>query len=208
MTHRFADLMFTTQVKLTQTRYGSRQQNNRLQSNFGPNDQLTSRETDFISQRDSFYLATVTETGWPYVQHRGGPKGFLKPVGGNRLAFADFKGNTQLISAGNSATNKRCSLILVDYPNRRRLKLLGHLTMQDVRETTSPELEQEDYKGKVERLATIEVAAFDWNCPQHITPRYSADEVHLLQDLLQEQDQRRASAEPEPKQSAPQADQQ
>lgn len=125
MTHRFADLTFTDSVKSAQEQYGSRVQNERLQSNFGPNDQLTARETDFIALRDTFYIASVSETGWPYVQHRGGPPGFLKVLSPNQLAYADFRGNTQLISVGNLSKNDRCSLILMDYPKRRRLKLLG-----------------------------------------------------------------------------------
>ncbi len=125
MTHRFADLTFTDSVKLAQEQYGSRSQNERLQSNFGPNDQITAREIGFIALRDTFYIASVSETGWPYVQHRGGPPGFLKVLSPNQLAYADFRGNTQLISVGNLSKNDRCSLILMDYPKRRRLKLLG-----------------------------------------------------------------------------------
>ena len=176
MTHRFADLMFTDGVKAAQEHYGSREHNERLQNNFGPNDQLTSRETDFIALRDTFYLATVGESGWPYVQHRGGPPGFLKVLEQNLLAYADFRGNTQLVSVGNLSSNDRCSLILMDYPNRRRLKILGHMRREDAR-TASPELLQQielpDYRARIERVALIEVAAFDWNCPQHITQRYT-----------------------------------
>ena len=142
MTHRFADLMFTDGVKAAQEHYGSREHNERLQNNFGPNDQLTSRETDFIALRDTFYLATVGESGWPYVQHRGGPPGFLKVLEQNLLAYADFRGNTQLVSVGNLSSNDRCSLILMDYPNRRRLKILGHMRIEDAR-TASPELLQQ-----------------------------------------------------------------
>lgn len=176
MTHRFADLVFTDSVKAAQDHYGSREHNERLQNNFGPNDQLTSRETDFIARRDTFYLATVGESGWPYVQHRGGPPGFLRVLGPNLLAYADFRGNTQLVSVGNLSSNDRCSLILMDYPNRRRLKILGHMRIEDAR-TVSPELLQQvelpDYRARIERVALIEVAAFDWNCPQHITRRYT-----------------------------------
>ena len=122
MTHRFADLTFTDSVKSAQEQYGSRAQNERLQNNFGPNDQLTERETSFIALRDTFYIASVSETGWPYVQHRGGPPGFLKVLSSNQLAYADFRGNTQLVSVGNLSMNDRCSLILMDYPKRRRRK--------------------------------------------------------------------------------------
>ena len=113
MTHRFADITFTDSVKAAQEHNGSRAQNDRYQSRFGPNDQLGSRETDFIAQRDTFYLATVSETGWPYVQHRGGPPGFLRVMGPTQMAYADFGGNTQLVSVGNVSKNDRCSIILV-----------------------------------------------------------------------------------------------
>lgn len=186
MTHRFADVTFTDSVKATQETYGSRQQNARLQENWGPNDKLTSKETGFIEQRDSFYLATVNEDGWPYVQHRGGPAGFLKVIGEATLAYADFRGNKQLISAGNLTTNNRCSLILMDYANRRRLKILGHMRMDN---NTTSEVSQateqglNNYQATVERTVTIEVVAFDWNCPQHITPRYTENEFSEHQAL-------------------------
>ena len=180
MTHRFADLTFTDGVKAAQEDDGSRAHNKRLQENFGPNDQLTPRETDFIAQRDTFYLATVSQTDWPYVQHRGGPPGFLKVVGPNQLAYADFRGNTQLISVGNVSKNDRCSLILMDYPNRRRLKILGHMRIQDSRSVEANDLakvELPEYKARVERVVFINVVAFDWNCPQHITRRYTESEI-------------------------------
>ncbi len=180
MAHKFADITFTQSVKAAQEHYGSRAQNERLHQNFGPNDQLTSREADFIALRDTFYLATVNETGWPYVQHRGGPPGFLKALGPNQLACPDFRGNTQMISVGNLSKDGRCSLILMDYPNRRRLKLLGHMRIEDAR-TVSPDVvaqvELPGYKTLVERVAFIDVVAFDWNCPQHITQRYTKSEI-------------------------------
>jgi predicted pyridoxine 5'-phosphate oxidase superfamily flavin-nucleotide-binding protein len=179
MTHRFADIAFTDSVKAAQEHYGSRAHNERLQSNFGPNDQLGPRETDFIGLRDTFYIATVSETGWPYVQHRGGPPGFLRVIGPTRLAYADFRGNTQLITVGNSSRNDRCSLILMDYPHRRRLKILGHLRIEDAATADAATLAAVDlveYKARVERVVSIEVAAYDWNCPQHITQRYTEAE--------------------------------
>ena len=183
MTHRFADLTFTDGVRTAQDHYGSLAQNKRLQENFGPNDQLTQRETDFIAQRDTFYLSTVSETNWPYVQHRGGPPGFLKVLGPNQLAYADFRGNTQLISVGNVSKNDRCSLILMDYPNRRRLKILGHMHVEDSRSDDIIELAQvnlPDYKARVERVVFIDVVALDWNCPQHITRRFTESEFKEL----------------------------
>ena len=179
MTHRFADIAFTDSVKAVQEQYGSRDHNERLQTNFGPNDELGQKEVSFIAQRDTFYVATVSESGWPYVQHRGGPAGFLKVLGPNTLAYADFRGNTQLISTGNVAGDDRCSLILMDYPKRRRLKILGHMRVQNARDVL-PEVigkvEFPDYRALIERVVTIEVAAFDWNCPQHITRRYTEQE--------------------------------
>ena len=179
MTHRFADVTFTEGVKAAQEHYGSRAHNERLQTKFGPNDQLTPRETDFIVQRDAFYLATVSETGWPYLQHRGGPPGFLKVLGPNQLAYADFRGNTQLISVGNVSKNDRCSLILMDYPNRHRLKILGRMRVEDGRSVEVTDLanvELPEYKARLERVVFIDVVAFDWNCPQHITRRYTESE--------------------------------
>ena len=183
MTHRFADVTFTEGVKAAQEHYGSRLHNERLQANFGPNDQLGSREADFIAQRDTFYLATVSETGWPYVQHRGGPPGFLKVVGPSQLAYADFRGNTQLISVGNVSNNARCSLILMDYPNRRRLKILGHMRVEDARALSTDDLAQiapANYRARIERVVFVDVTAYDWNCPQHITRRYTEAEFAEL----------------------------
>ena len=188
MTHRFADLMFTDSVKVAQEQYGSRAQNERLQAKFGPNDQLTDREIGFIAQRDTLYVASVGETGWPYVQHRGGPPGFLKVLGPNQLGYADFRGNTQLISVGNLSKNDRCSLILMDYPKRHRLKLLGHIRIEDVRDISSEivaQVDLPDYKARIERVAFIDVVAYDWNCPQHITRRYTETEFQELQQRVE-----------------------
>jgi len=179
MTHRFADVTFTEGVKAVQEHYGSRTHNERLQTNYGPNDQLGPRETDFIAQRDTFYIATVGESGWPYVQHRGGPPGFLKVLGPKQLGYADFRGNTQLISIGNASSNDRCSLILMDYPKRRRLKILGHMRVEDARSVATDilaKVELPEYKARVERVVFIDAVAFDWNCPQHITRRYTEAE--------------------------------
>ncbi len=183
MTHRFADIAFTDSVKAAQEQYGSRPHNERLQTIAGPNDQLSARETDFIAQRDTFYLATVSETDWPYVQHRGGPPGFLKVLGPSQLAYADFRGNTQLITVGNATKNDRCSLILMDYPKRRRLKILGHIRVENAESVDAQTLkavELPGYKARVERIVFIDVAAFDWNCPQHITQRYTESEFAEL----------------------------
>ena len=183
MTHRFADIAFTDSVKAAQEHNGARAQNERYQNKFGPNDELGSRETDFIAQRDTFYLATVSETDWPYVQHRGGPPGFLRVLGPKQLAYADFRGNTQLVSVGNVSKNDRCSIILMDYPKRRRLKIFGHMRVEDadsVDAQTLAAVELPDYKARVERIVFIDIVAFDWNCPQHITRRYTESEFEAL----------------------------
>lgn len=145
-------------------------------------DLLGAEELQFISERDSFYLASVSETGWPYVQHRGGPRGFLKTLDSGRLAFADVRGNRQMITTGNVAVSDRVSLFLMDYPKRERLKILGHARVFDARErrdlveaVTPPE-----WVKIVERVTVIDVVAFDWNCPKYITPRYTAAEVETV----------------------------
>ena len=180
MTHRFAQIAFTDAVKGAQERYGSRALYQRLDARGGTHDELGPVEAEFIAGRDSFYLATVSETGWPYVQHRGGPPGFLRVLGPRTLGFADFRGNVQYVTVGNVAKNDRVALILMDYANRRRLKILGHMRGVDAAQA-DPELlhsvEAADYRARVERIMLIEVEAFDWNCPQHITPRYTEAEV-------------------------------
>jgi predicted pyridoxine 5'-phosphate oxidase superfamily flavin-nucleotide-binding protein len=180
MSHRFADIVFTDAVKSVQEQYRSRSQNERLQQNGAAHDTLGDAETAFIAERDSFYMATVSETGWPYVQHRGGPPGFLKVLGPKTLAFADFRGNTQLVSTGNALPNDRVSLILMDYPHRQRLKLLGHIRFEDASRADAETLravQLPNYRARVERVAIIELEAFDWNCPQHIAPRFTEAEV-------------------------------
>ena len=186
MSHKFAKYMFTDSVKAAQEKYGSRVHNERFASISGPNDELGDRETAFIALRDSFYVASVNEDGWPYVQHRGGPRGFLRALSPGQLAYADFRGNTQLVTVGNVSSNNRVSLILMDYPNRRRLKVLGHMRIEEV-DNASREVREsvefEDYRAKAERIVIIDVVAFDWNCPQHITRRYTEDEFQQVRAL-------------------------
>ena len=142
-------------------------------------DPLTPDEAGFIASRDSFYMATVSETGWPYVQHRGGPTGFVKVLGPNLIGFADFKGNRQLVSTGNLEITSRVALFMMDYPNRTRLKLLGHASVLDAREhpELADQLAPEPLRKRVERLFLIQVISYDWNCAQYITPRFTAAEV-------------------------------
>ncbi|MEQ1790745.1 MAG: pyridoxamine 5'-phosphate oxidase family protein [Nitrospiraceae bacterium] len=142
-------------------------------------DPLTQDEAEFIAARDSFYLGSISEIGWPYIQHRGGPRGFLRVVNETTLAFADYKGNRQLLTTGNVSMNDRVALFLMDYQNRARLKILGHARVEDAREHLELVTQITDLKmqSAVERLVFIDVVSFDWNCPKYITPRYSAEEV-------------------------------
>ena len=179
MAHRFAEIAFTDSVRAAQERYGSRAANARMEALAGRNAELGDGEAAFIAERDSFYMATVSESGWPYLQHRGGPKGFLKVVDARTLAYADFGGNRQFVSVGNAAQNDRVSLFLMDYANRLRLKLLGRIEVHDLGDAP-PELVFEvdlpGYRARIERVIAIRVEAFDWNCPQHITPRFTEAE--------------------------------
>ena len=142
----------------------------------GPVDAIGPDERAFIEARDSFYMATVSETGWPYVQHRGGPAGFLRVVDAHTVAFADVRGNRQLVSVGNLAHDARVALILVDYPAQARLKLLGRAQVLDPRQHTGLAASLLP-AGRVERIVRIDVAGLDWNCPQNLTPRYTEAEV-------------------------------
>jgi predicted pyridoxine 5'-phosphate oxidase superfamily flavin-nucleotide-binding protein len=144
-------------------------------------DALTADEVAFVQERDSFYMATVSEEGWPYLQHRGGPAGFLRVLNPQTLAFADYRGNRQLLSTGNLAANDRVALFLMDYPQRTRLKILGHARIEDARQHPDlvKQLAEPDVHGRVERLCFIEVLSFDWNCPKYITPRYTAEEIQV-----------------------------
>ncbi len=173
----FGDIMFTPWVKAEQEKRGSRAGYAKMTARPAPQ-ALSDREAEFIAARDSFYMASVNEDGWPYVQHRGGPKGFLRVLGPATLGFADYRGNKQYVSTGNLKTDDRVSLFLMDYPNRARLKMLARAKSQSAEDApeTAPLLEVAG-QGHVERVFTLELEAFDWNCPQFITPRFSEDEV-------------------------------
>lgn len=144
-----------------------------------PSTRFSEREAAFIAQRDSFYLATVSQSGWPYIQHRGGPIGFLRMLDAETLGFADYRGNRQYISLGNVADDDRVALFLMDYPRRKRLKVLAHITPHDlkVEPDLAARLATPAYRGLPERGFTLRLEAFDWNCAQHITPRFTAAEV-------------------------------
>lgn len=175
----FADIAFTPSVRAAQEAHGSAQAYAKfMRPEAVGGDRLTERETAFISLRDGFYQSTVSETGWPYVQFRGGPEGFLKVIDDKTIAYADFRGNRQYLSVGNLAANDRVSLILMDYPNRQRLKIWGRVKLVDAAEAPEliAELHDETYRGRPERAVMITIEAFDWNCPQHIPQRFTIEE--------------------------------
>ncbi len=179
MGHRFLELAMTPSVKAAQAENGSRHAYARLEGGEPANHCLDGREAIFLAQRDSVYIASVSETGWPYVQHRGGPPGFIKVLDARTLGFADYRGNHQYISLGNVRADDRVAIIAMDYPNRRRLKLLGRMSVVDL--AAEPDFARAvvdpDYGAKIERGFRIAVEAFDWNCPQHITPRFTEAEL-------------------------------
>lgn len=193
MARAFAEIAFTDSVKAAQSRHGSRRAYEKFElDNVERGDRLTERETSFLADCDSFYMASVSETGWPYVQHRGGPKGFLKVLDDKTVAFADFRGNKQYISVGNLSVNDRVALFIIDYPNQTRLKLWARARLVNQKE--EPELiarlHDPEYDARVERAIVLTVDAFDWNCPQHITRRFTEAEVKQMVEPLIEENQR------------------
>jgi uncharacterized protein len=178
MAKNFASLAFTEEVRALQEKHGSRSSYERMEKR-NVVDGLTENEIDFISHRDSFYMASIGENGFPYIQHRGGPKGFVKVIDANTIGFIDFSGNKQYITVGNLATNKNVSLFMMDYPARARLKLYAkaEIVELNVRPDLTKLLTSENYLSKPERMMVLHVEAYDWNCPQHITPRYTEEEI-------------------------------
>jgi uncharacterized protein len=176
MATKYLDLTFTESVCRVQKQYYGNAGNI---AGAPDRDPLSQAEAEFIAARDSFYLGSISESGWPYIQHRGGHQGFLRVIDERTLAFADYKGNRQLLTTGNVSVNDRVALFLMDYKNRERLKILGHARVEDAR--AHPELITQladpKMRSAVERLVFIDIVSFDWNCPKYITPRYSAEEV-------------------------------
>ena len=205
MGNRFAEIAFTPSVQAEQERYGSRSSYLRFLEGEPWNGELSAKEADFIHARDGFYLASVSETGWPYVQFRGGAPGFVRVLDGKTLAWANFRGNRQYVSTGNLAGNDRVALILMDYANRRRLKVLGRARVRRAGEDDglAQRIAVPGYKGEVESVVEVRVAGFDWNCPQHITPRFTLGEVERaiertaqpLRDRIAELEAKLASCE-------------
>jgi uncharacterized protein len=179
MPHTFGSLVFTPLVKALQEQHGSRRQYARLETSGPSSGRLSPDESAFIAERDTFYIATLGSTGWPYIQHRGGPKGFLKVIDEGTIAFADFLGNKQYISTGNLMSDNRVALILMDYPRQLRLKILGRVEIfeGDQAKDWIEKVRDPEYKATIERVYVIRVEAFDWNCQQHIIPRYTAEEI-------------------------------
>jgi predicted pyridoxine 5'-phosphate oxidase superfamily flavin-nucleotide-binding protein len=178
MGYAFLETLSTPSVKAAQDANGSE----KFWTNFAGHRDfagLTDAEAEFIALRDSFYMATISENGWPYIQHRGGPPGFLRVLDSRTLAFADFRGNRQYISVGNLGANDQAALILMDYPGRRRLKLLGHMEVKKLEDDIqlAQRIAVTGCKAKVERALVIHLKAFDWNCPQHLTRRFTEAEL-------------------------------
>ena len=186
MAKRFLHEMITPAVVRAEQQYYDRAYP--AQNVAPPRDPLTLDEAEFIQSRDSFYMATVTENDWPYLQHRGGPSGFLRVISPTQIGFADYGGNRQMLTTGNLSANDRVTLFLMDYPHRERLKIMGHAKVLDARE--HPDLVEKltpvgGHPAKPERIFLIEVISFDWNCPKFITPRYTTEEVQAVVEPLQ-----------------------
>jgi len=180
MAQNYRHTLFSDAVKALQERHGSRASYVKLDAGAdGTPDRLTIKELGFIALRDSFYIASVTADGWPYMQHRGGPAGFLRHIEGNRIGFADYRGNRQYISTANLAGNDRVSLFLMDYPNKDRLKLVGHAHSVELADDPAAvtSLMPEGYRAIPERAFFIDVIGWEWNCSQHITPRFTEAEI-------------------------------
>jgi predicted pyridoxine 5'-phosphate oxidase superfamily flavin-nucleotide-binding protein len=178
MSYGFLDIAVTPSVRAAQASMGT----DGMWTDFKGHrefDRFSDNEREFIADRDSFYMATVSETGWPYMQHRGGPKGFLKVIDDRTLAFADYRGNRQYISLGNLAADDRVCLFLMDYRRRARLKIYARV--ETIAVDADPDLADlvtiPDYRAKIERIFRLRLEAFDWNCPQHITPRFTETEI-------------------------------
>lgn len=175
----FARFAFTDGVKKLQEKYGSRSSYARMESLMADKDGITESEQMFIESRDSFYMASIGENGYPYIQHRGGPAGFIKVIDSHTIGVVDFRGNKQYISVGNVMEHPQVSLFLMDYPHKTRLKIYADARIVELAD--NPELfdliDPAEYKHTPERMLIFDVKAFDWNCPQHITPRYTVDEI-------------------------------
>jgi len=186
MTEVISDIAFTPAVKVVQARLGSRQHYAKMEEQDGWSDAMTSELADFLRERDSFYFATASATGRPYIQHRGGPKGFLQVLDDRTLAFADFKGNRQYISVGNLSENTQAFLFLMDYSTQTRIKIWGTAEVVENDLGLLARLTDSRYKGKPERVIRFHIEAWDVNCRQHIPRKYSQEDVESLVQPLKE----------------------
>src|ERR1700761_6359576 len=180
MSRRFAELAFTPLVKEQQERHGSRRQYARMEEIGEAGDRLTDFEREFIAASDGFYMASTGESGWPYFQYRGGEKGFLHVLDDRTLGFADLRGNKQYITMGNVEHDDRVALFFMDYAHQMRLKVLGRAEVHENDAEAAALLAKLRVPGEktpAERAIVLHVEAFDWNCPQHITPRYTQEEL-------------------------------
>lgn len=192
MSKHYGLIAFTDDVQAVQQEHGSNTfyDRKRVQAKAvaGP-DALTDDEREYLAERDSFFLASVSATGWPYVQFRGGPPGFLRVIDDHTIGWADFRGNLQYISTGNLTGTDRVAIIALDFAHKRRLKIYGHARV--VAATDDPaliaQLAEPDYDAVVERAIVVDVEAFDWNCPQHITSRFTAAEIEPYLEALRGQ---------------------
>lgn len=188
MGHKFAEIAFTESVKQVQSEQNSRAGYARWENTLDANYLLGPQEADFIATRDSFYMASVSETNWPYIQHRGGAIGFLKVIDEKTIGFADYSGNRQYISTGNFRSNDRVSLFLMDYPSKSRLKILGRISLIDGDNTQAlAPLKSTDSSAAIERGFIIHIEGFDWNCPKYITPRYTETQIKKYIDPIQKE---------------------
>ncbi len=190
MSRAFADISFTPSVLAMQEQQGSAgNYADFLKPEAEPANLIGPAEAEFIERMDGFFQASVNENGWPYVQFRGGPAGFLHVLDPATIAYADFRGNRQYLSAGNLAADDRVSLILVDYPNRRRLKIWGHARLVDKNTDGDlvSSLQPQGYRALPERAVVIAVAALDWNCPAHIPQRLTRQELAAVLQPIQDE---------------------
>jgi len=179
-----SDIAFTPSVKSAQQSRGSRANYERMEQRGGWQHEVTPELAAFLAERNSFYLGTASADGQPYIQHRGGPKGFLKVINETTLGFADFVGNAQYISLGNLDENNKAFIFLIDYPNRRRIKLWGTSEIVEGDDVLLRRLTDDQYSGKPQRSFLFHIEAWDANCPQHIVPRWTEDEIApVVEDL-------------------------
>lgn len=181
MTKNFTQFTFTESVKKEQVKYGTRSSYAKMEKTLDRY-VLSDKEVSFIQSRDSFYMATLGENGWPYVQHRGGTKGFVHVLNDTTLAFTDFRGNGQYISVGNIQSNNKTSIIMINYPTQQRLKIWAdsHIIEKSKDKALETLLENQNHPSPIERIVLLKIQAFDWNCPKHITPRYTEDEISRM----------------------------